>query len=80
MQLNKRAYTTTASGKGSKLTMWLAAMLPQVVGELAPAAPSMQPLARLVRECSVRLDSRTMPVEPRKYNGRRTKRGFFTFD
>lgn len=82
MNLNERVYptTTTASGKGSKVPMWLAAMLTHVVGEFAPAAPSMQPVARLVREYSVRLDSRTMPVEPRKYKGRRTKRGFFTFN
>lgn len=82
MELNERAYRTTAnaSGKGSKLPMWLAAMLTHAVGEFAPAAPSMQPVARLVREYSVRLDSRAMPVEPRKYKGRRSKRGFFTFN
>ena len=82
MTQNEWAYPTTAnaSDKGSKLPMWLAAMLTHVVGEFAPAAPSMQPVARLVREYSNRLDSRAMPVEPRKHKGRRTKRGFFTFN
>ena len=59
MDLNERAYPTitTASGKGSKVPMWLAAMLTHVVGEFTPATPSMQPVARLVREYLVRLDS-----------------------
>lgn len=80
MNLNTLAQPTRASSKGSKIPIWLAAMLTQVVGEFAPAAPAMQPMARLVREYSVRLDSRSMPLAPRNYKSRRTGRGFFTFD